>query len=194
MCREAASSTAQQLLSAINGSKLKDSRYALGFGLCFVWSFFPPGKPVAFAKLPTCIRALRSGLLPRSLSKWCLCPSLSSLTVAHFKGLMGNTLSLFSPCAQELGETPTPLAQPSLSLKGFCSRGTGRGASGSAASTGASQRGRLICTAAVSSQLPASGLCPAPPLSCHQGGGHKPETLTSPPCPPCPQVPHPHIP
>lgn len=161
---------------------------------CVLFGAFPPRKTCGICQVAHVHLSGALWLLPRWLSKWCLWPSLSSVTVAHFKGLMGNTLSLFSPCAQELGEPPTPLARPSLSLKGFCSRGTGRGANGSAASTAASQRGRLICTAAVSSQLPASGLCPAPPLSCHQGGGHKPETLTSPPCPPCPQVPHPHIP
>lgn len=40
--------------SLLNGSKLKDSRYALGFGLCFVWSF-PPQENLWH--LPSCPRA-----------------------------------------------------------------------------------------------------------------------------------------
>ena len=147
MCREETISTAQQLLTARNHRKFKHNCLALGFVLSLVCSLLPHRETCDIFSAGDLDLSGALLVLSRWNSELCLCPSLSSVTMCQSEGLMGNRVSLFSPCAQDVGESLTSLPCPSLTLKGFCSRVRGPVASGSAASAGAGPHGRLICMA-----------------------------------------------
>lgn len=109
----------------------------LRFGVCVVFCLEPfPHRKICGI---FCVAHLDLNgpllVLPRSNSKLWLCLSPSSVMMCHFKGFMGNTIPLFSCCAQELGELLIPLLHNSLTLKSFCSRVIWHVASGSAANT-----------------------------------------------------------
>lgn len=91
MCREEAISSAQQLLTAINLGNCKHLLTFVGFGFCFFFGFvfFFDNRTCGIASVGSLDLTFPLSVLPRSVSKRCLCPSLSSVMVCDFKRFSG---------------------------------------------------------------------------------------------------------